>query len=140
MPEEFGPALEAAEPQWQTLSDALLSIKTGPAPDVLLILLRSEEEVVAAADAIGRLGRVDETLLWLCYPQISSRRYQGTISRDHGWDAVIDLGWEGVRQVAIDEGWSALRFRPREATRSYTRKKQIGRGYHPRNSDRPPTG
>lgn len=28
------------------------------------------------------------------------------------WDVLIPLGFEPVAQVAIDEDWSALRFRP----------------------------
>lgn len=34
------------------------------------------------------------------------------ISRDAGWDAVHAAGWEGVAMVAIDDTWSAMRFRP----------------------------
>jgi len=50
-------------------------------------------------------------LLWFAYPKKSSKKYQTDISRDHGWQPLGDLGFEAVRQVAIDENWSALRFR-----------------------------
>ena len=48
---------------------------------------------------------------WIAYPKKSSKKYKTDISRDHGWQPIGDLGYEGVRQVAIDEDWSALRFR-----------------------------
>ena len=50
-------------------------------------------------------------MLWFAYPKGSSG-VRTDLSRDSGWDIVTDRGWEGVRQVAIDTVWSALRFRP----------------------------
>lgn len=35
------------------------------------------------------------------------------ITRDRGWDAVYAAGWRPVAQIALDDTWSALRFRPR---------------------------
>jgi len=32
-------------------------------------------------------------------------------ARDDGWQVLGDIGYEGVRMVAIDEDWSALRLR-----------------------------
>lgn len=45
------------------------------------------------------------------YPKKSSK-VETDISRDVGWDAVKKTDWEGVAIVAIDDTWSALRFRP----------------------------
>lgn len=52
-----------------------------------------------------------DAVLWFAYPKKISKHYQSDISRDHGWQALAKLGFEGDRQVAIDEDWSALRFR-----------------------------
>jgi hypothetical protein len=52
-----------------------------------------------------------DAVLWFAYPKKSSKRYKSDISRDEGWAPLGELGFEGVRQVAIDEDWSALRFR-----------------------------
>ncbi|NJN88230.1 MAG: hypothetical protein HC881_20470 [Leptolyngbyaceae cyanobacterium SL_7_1] len=50
-------------------------------------------------------------ILWFSYPKKSSN--VGTdIHRDVGWESVQQAGFEGVAQIAIDEVWSALRFRP----------------------------
>lgn len=53
----------------------------------------------------------DDGKLWLAYPKGSSRRYKSDINRDNGWDTVTGAGFRPVSQVAIDEDWSALRFR-----------------------------
>ncbi|HNT93760.1 MAG: hypothetical protein KDB91_02760 [Bacteroidales bacterium] len=53
----------------------------------------------------------DDGKLWLAYPKGSSRRYKTDINRDHGWEIVTETGFRPVSQVAIDDDWSALRFR-----------------------------
>lgn len=49
--------------------------------------------------------------LWMVYPKGTSRRYKTNINRDRGWETVTGTGFRLVSQVAIDEDWSALRFR-----------------------------
>ncbi len=49
--------------------------------------------------------------LWMVYPKSSSRRYKSNINRNRGWETVTNTGFKPVGQVAIDEDWSALRFR-----------------------------
>ncbi len=63
----------------------------------------------------------DNAVLWFCYPKKSSKRYACEFNRDSGWNVLASRGYEGVRQVAIDEDWSALRFRPVADIRSFTR-------------------
>ena len=52
-----------------------------------------------------------DMLLWLAYPKKSSKKYTCEFNRDTGWSALGDVGFEPVRQVAVDVDWSALRFR-----------------------------
>ena len=52
-----------------------------------------------------------DALLWFAYPKGTSKRYTCEFNRDTGWDALRKAGFDSVRQVAIDEDWSALRFR-----------------------------
>ncbi|RIJ37485.1 YdeI/OmpD-associated family protein [Pontibacter oryzae] len=49
-------------------------------------------------------------ILWIAYPKKSSG-IKTDLNRDKGWQTMKDLGYEGVRQVAVNEVWSALRFR-----------------------------
>lgn len=52
-----------------------------------------------------------DAVVWVAYPKKTSKRYRCDFDRDSGWTALGDAGFEPVRQVAIDEDWSALRFR-----------------------------
>ena len=62
-----------------------------------------------------------DTAVWVAYPKGSSKRYESEIGRDTSWKALGNLGYEGVRLVAIDEDWSALRFRRAEFISSMKR-------------------
>ena len=50
-------------------------------------------------------------VLWFCYPRKTSKNFSSDIDRDHGWKTLNESGFHGVRMVAIDEDWSAMRFR-----------------------------
>ena len=63
----------------------------------------------AAIDAVKPGG-----LLWICYPKLSSG-VKSDLTRDAGWDVIDGAGWRGIANVAIDETWSAIRFRPEES-------------------------
>ena len=52
-----------------------------------------------------------DALLWFAYPKGTSKRFSCEFNRDTGFHVIRDAGFESVRQVAIDEDWSALRFR-----------------------------
>lgn len=62
-----------------------------------------------------------DALLWFAYPKQSSKKYACEFHRDSGWDVLAQAGFEKVRMVAIDEDWSALRFRRAEYIPSLTR-------------------
>jgi hypothetical protein len=63
-----------------------------------------------------------DAVIWLCYPKSTSKNYKCDFNRDTGWAIVGELGFEPVRQVAIDEDWSALRFRKVEYIKTITRR------------------
>jgi hypothetical protein len=65
-------------------------------------------------DAASRLltSRADgDAIVWIAYPKGTSKRYRCEFNRDSGFAVLGAAGFEGVRQVAIDADWSALRFR-----------------------------
>jgi len=53
-----------------------------------------------------RLARPE--VLWIAYPKGN----RSDINRDSVWPIVAELGLRPIGQVAVDEVWSALRFRP----------------------------
>jgi hypothetical protein len=52
-----------------------------------------------------------DAVIWFAYPKGTSKRYACEFNRDSGWKVIVGAGFESVRMVAIDEDWSALRFR-----------------------------
>jgi hypothetical protein len=87
-----------------------------------LAFVTTQAQVDTLAQAIAAKAPGD-ALLWFAYPKRSSKRYRCEFNRDTGWAVLGDLGFEGVRQVAIDTDWSALRFRRVEYIKSMTRAK-----------------
>lgn len=64
----------------------------------------------------------DDGLLWLCYPKKTSKVYKGSdCSRDTVTGMLSEEGYEPVRQIAIDDDWSALRFRKPEKIKKMVR-------------------
>lgn len=62
-----------------------------------------------------------DVIAWIAYPKKSSTRYRCEFDRDHGWEILGDAGFEPVRQIAIDDDWTALRFRRVEHIKSLSR-------------------
>jgi hypothetical protein len=65
-----------------------------------------------------------DAVIWFAYPKGTSKRYTCEFNRDTGWSVIRGLGFESVRQVAIDEDWSALRFRRQKYVKSATPKER----------------
>ena len=75
-----------------------------------LAFVQTLAQVQRAADALLPAATPDATL-WMVYPKGSSKRYRCEFNRDNGWAALGQGGYEPVSMVAVDEDWSALRFR-----------------------------
>lgn len=86
-----------------------------------LSFVTSQEQIDRLAGQIAPKAKGDP-LIWFAYPKTSSKKYQCDFNRDTGWDVLGELGFEPVRQVAIDQDWSALRFRRVEHIKSLSRK------------------
>jgi hypothetical protein len=84
---------------------------------------RQELDAVSALLAASAQG---DAILWLAYPKGTSKRYRCDFNRDSGWDVLQGAGYESVRMVAIDEDWSALRFRKSAYMKSSGRKPAPG--------------
>jgi hypothetical protein len=62
-----------------------------------------------------------DAVIWFAYPKGTSKKYKCEFNRDNGWQELGNQGFEPVRMVAIDEDWSALRFRKAEHIKTMTR-------------------
>lgn len=84
--------------------------------DVVQLFVRSSGELDRTAPRALRALK-SGGVLWASYPKRSAK-VATDITRDRGWDALVREGWRPVSQVAIDDIWSALRFRPSADVRS----------------------
>jgi hypothetical protein len=92
---------------------AALTLTAGEpgATDAVLCFLTLLADVPARLDEAAALLRPGG-LLWLAYPK-GGPKVGTDLNRDRLAQAVMDGStWRPVRQIALDELWSALRFRP----------------------------
>jgi hypothetical protein len=126
-PDEMADVLSA----WQL--EVTVRTEVGTAETFVVRFVRSCAEIDAtAAPTLEALA--DDGFVWFAYPKKSSKRYTSDIGRDDSWQALGDLGYEGVRQVAIDADWSALRFR--DAERITTMRRDASRAMSERGRQR----
>jgi len=88
--------------------------------DFLIIFVKTQKEITNSCKQFLSNCHED-TIVWFCYPKGSSKKYQCEFNRDTGWQELGNMGYEGVRQVSIDEDWSALRFKKAEKIKTMTR-------------------
>ncbi len=79
-----------------------------------------QAEVDKFAQQMAKASEGD-AVIWIAYPKGSSKKIKCEFNRDTGWAEMGKQGFEPVRQVAIDEDWSALRFRRVDFIKSMTR-------------------
>ena len=78
--------------------------------EFMIIFVRFVSEIeLLALKALHNL--TSDGILWFAYPKKTSKKFSSDIDRDHGWELLIDHGFDKVRLVALDDDWSALRFR-----------------------------
>ena len=106
--------LNAPEGRLALLADELPGIAvtagvTGQVDSVLLFVHSLAETARLLGSAIEAVppGRP----LWIAYRKGTSG-VQTDVNRDRLWKAIEPSGWRPVRQVALDDVWSAMRFQP----------------------------
>ena len=80
--------------------------------DVVLAFMHNKAEVDSQSEHVVQAVKYDG-LLWFAYPKKTSK-IKTDITRDIGWEKVRGMGLEGVAMVAVDDTWSAMRYRPKE--------------------------
>jgi hypothetical protein len=78
--------------------------------DAILVFVKTLEELAAKGAPFIEAALADR-IAWLAYPKAGQL---GTdLNRDVLWKHLLKQGIQGVRQVAVDGVWSAMRFRPK---------------------------
>ena len=111
------------EPELALLTGVNVVRKVTGAVRFGLAFVATRAAVEAAASALLRAAQGD-AVLWFAYPKGTSKKYACEFNRDNGWAPLVAAGYETVRQVAIDEDWSALRFRRAENVRAAMKTKR----------------
>ncbi len=116
--------LQSLSAQWSSYLDIVRDTETAGTFPFALAFVSTQQELDRLAPLLAEKVPGDG-LLWLAYPKGSSKRYKSDINRDNGWGVLGKLGFEPVRQVAIDEDWSALRFRRAGYIHTMTRSREM---------------
>lgn len=87
---------------------------SGSQPITFALAFVSRQTKLDAVARVLTLRAAGDAVVWFAYPKGTSKRYTCDFNRDTGWQVLGAAGFEAVRQVAIDEDWSALRFRRAE--------------------------
>ncbi len=81
-------------------------------PQAVLLFAASQAELAEYAP-VALAALEHDGLFWAAYPKKSSGK-NVDLYRDGGWAPLEQAGLRPVTQIALDETWSALRFRPAE--------------------------
>jgi|ERR1017187_1001431 hypothetical protein len=88
-------------------------LESAPEVGFFLAFVTLQSEVDALSQEVASRAKGD-AIVWFAYPKGTSQKYKCDFNRDTGWDVLKAAGFDTVRAVAIDEDWSALRFRRKE--------------------------
>jgi len=112
-PDTFGPEIERMQDETE--------VHTRPAKGRAYAFILAFGAIRAELEKAGRtvVPLLDgDAVSWFAYPKGTSKRYKSDVNRDSLWALLGPLGIRAVRQIAIDEDWSALRFRRAEYVKS----------------------
>lgn len=77
--------------------------------NVVIVFVSNRAELAERAEPLVKAAHRD-ALAWIAYPKAG--QLDTDLNRDSLWELLQERGIRPVRQVAIDDVWSALRFRP----------------------------
>jgi len=100
------------EREVKTLDGVTVKRKPADVKEIAFFLafVTTQKEMDDLARVVAKKS-VPDAVVWFAYPKGTSKKYTSEISRDTGNEALGEAGFEPVRMVAIDEDWTAKRFR-----------------------------
>jgi hypothetical protein len=79
--------------------------------EAVIVFVKTVAEVESRARPAIDAAKEDR-IAWIAYPKAG--KLDTDLNRDILWRHLLGRGIQGVRQVALDEVWSAMRFRPKK--------------------------
>jgi hypothetical protein len=113
-------APESFEPELAALEGVQVERAISGSAKFAMAFVITQSELSAASMKLAKACEGD-CVLWMVYPKKTSKKYTCEFNRDSGWPTLGESGFEPVRMVAIDEDWSALRFRRVEHIKTMAR-------------------
>lgn len=102
-------AIVAAEPDGPDLAQPWETTEDPGKAGAVIAFARQQSDLTSVTTPAIEAAR-DDRLAWIAYPK--GGQLGTDLNRDSLVRAVSPLGVQPVRQIAIDNVWSALRFRP----------------------------
>ena len=91
------------------LPDGASLAASGPADSAVVAVLVGDDAVTVTALLEAHAPALHEVpVVWVLYPKGN----RTDVNRDSLWRLIAPYGLRPITQVAVDETWSALRFRP----------------------------
>ncbi|MDW5289908.1 hypothetical protein [Formosa sp. PL04] len=84
-------------------------IKTSSVSCALLFITSKKELIDQMLTLFPKL--TDDTVLWIAYPNKTSKAYILELYKDEAWDEIMDYSLQPIRQIELNSDWNALRFR-----------------------------
>ena len=112
-PASFGPELAAMKTETEIHTQPKKGVKYSFAiafGEMRADVAKAGAEVSAVLDG--------DAVCWFAYPKGTSKKYKSDVNRDMMWDLLKPYEIRPVRQIAIDDDWSALRFRREQYVKS----------------------
>ena len=92
------------------LNHLTVSTRASGQAEAVLLFVNSLAEVAERTPNAIKAVKPDG-MLWIAYAKGTSK-VKTDVNRDKLWAAVQPIGWQPVRQIALDDVWSAMRFKP----------------------------
>ena len=119
-PKTFDNELEEMSKRATIIKDFMEVIDT----EFVICFVTTQIEIEQFISAIYQKLKGD-AVIWWCYPKMTSKNYKCDFNRDSGWTSLGKYNLEPVRQVSIDDDFSALRFRKVEFIKTITRRESF---------------
>jgi hypothetical protein len=108
------------EPELSALENVAVKRTVSGKSEFAMAFVITQVELASASAKLAKACEGD-AVLWMVYPKRTSKKYRCELNRDSGWPGLAEAGFEPVRMVAVDEDWSALRFRRVEYVKTMAR-------------------
>ena len=88
-----------------------ITISAAATTDGVIVFVKTLADVDSKCAAAIQAAKEDR-IAWIAYPKAG--QLETDLNRDILWKHLLKQNIQGIRQIAIDDVWSAMRFRPKK--------------------------